>query len=212
VASLVGTAQILCPAAPKIAFVSAANTNSKPASGLLAEAHRLDASLYAAVASSETPSIDGPLAFISNAANLSKPWVVSAALLSLLGGQRGRRAGLYGIASTAAASIAVNVAMKPLSRRRRPNREATGVIERRHVEMPSSTSFPSGHSASAFAFVTGVGHVMPAAGALLTIPAAVVAYSRIHTGVHYPGDVLAGSLCGVVLAKLACAALDRRRA
>ena len=51
---------------------------------------------------------------------------------------------------------------------------------------------------------------MPAAGALLAIPAAAVAYSRIHTGVHYPGDVLAGSLTGLMLAKLTSAALDRR--
>ncbi len=51
---------------------------------------------------------------------------------------------------------------------------------------------------------------MPAAGALLALPAAAVAYSRVHTGVHYPGDVIAGSLSGVVFAKLTCAVLDRR--
>ncbi len=187
----------------------ATNENPEPASGLVAEINRLDDSIYAAIAASSTPSLDGPLALISDAANLSKPWIASAAALALIGGPRGRRAALYGIASITAASTVVNVAMKPLSRRRRPDRVAIGVIEERHVSMPSSTSFPSGHSASAFAFVIGVGHVMPAAGALLTLPAAVVAYSRVHTGVHYPGDVLAGSLAGIVLAKLACAALDR---
>lgn len=191
--------------------MTTADENSRSANGLLAEAHRLDAALYASIAASSTPSLDGPMALISDAANLSKPWVASAALLSLFGGRRGRRAALYGIASIAAASTVVNVAMKPLSQRRRPDRAAIGVIEERHVSMPSSTSFPSGHSASAFAFAIGVGHVMPAAGALLTLPAAAVAYSRVHTGVHYPGDVLAGSLSGIVLAKLTCAALDRRR-
>jgi len=190
--------------------VSAANPNPQVASGLLARAHHADASLYASIAASSTPSLDGPLALISDAANLSKPWAASAALLSLFGGQRGRRAALYGIASITVSSAIVNVVMKPLSRRRRPDRVAMGVIEERHVSMPSSTSFPSGHSASAFAFAAGVGHVMPAAGALLAIPAAAVAYSRIHTGVHYPGDVLAGSLTGVILAKLTSTALDRR--
>ena len=39
--------------------------------------------------------------------------------------------------------------------------------------------------------------------------AALVAYSRVHTGVHYPGDVLAGALAGTVLARLTAHALDR---
>jgi undecaprenyl-diphosphatase len=191
--------------------VTAANANLGPNNALLARAHYLDASLYASIAASSTPSLDGPLALISDAANLSKPWIVSAALLSLVGGPRGRRAALYGIASITTASTIVNAVMKPLSRRRRPDRVAMGVIEARHVSMPTSTSFPSGHSASAFAFAAGVGHVMPAAGAALFLPAALVAYSRVHTGVHFPGDVAAGVVSGIAFAKLTSAVLDRRR-
>lgn len=192
--------------------MASANPNPTPVTGLLARAHRADASLYASVAASSTPSLDGPLALISDAANLSKPWIASAALLSLFGGPRGRRASLYGVASITTASTIVNAVMKPLSRRRRPDRVAMGVIEARHVSMPTSTSFPSGHSASAFAFAAGVGHVMPAAGAALFLPAALVAYSRVHTGVHFPGDVAAGVVSGIAFAKLTSALLDRRRA
>lgn len=192
--------------------MASANPNPTPVTGLLARAHRADASLYASVAASSTPSLDGPLALISDAANLSKPWIASAALLSLFGGPRGRRASLYGVASITTASTIVNAVMKPLSRRRRPDRVAMGVIEARHVSMPTSTSFPSGHSASAFAFAAGVGHVMPAAGAALFLPAALVAYSRVHTGVHFPGDVAAGVISGIAFAKLTSALLDRRRA
>jgi len=190
--------------------VASENPNPTAVNGLLASAHRADASLYASVAASSTPLLDGPLALISDAANLSKPWIASAALLSLLGGPRGRRASLYGVASITTASTIVNAVMKPLSRRRRPDRVAMGVIEARHVSMPTSTSFPSGHSASAFAFAAGVGHVMPAAGAALFLPAALVAYSRVHTGVHFPGDVAAGVVSGIVFAKLTSAVLDRR--
>jgi membrane-associated phospholipid phosphatase len=79
----------------------------------------------------------------------------------------------------------------------------------RHVRMPSSTSFPSGHSAAAFAFATGVGAVLPRAAIPLRGLAALVAYSRVHTGVHYPGDVVAGALIGTTLAQLTTHALDR---
>ncbi|MGZ4173069.1 MAG: phosphatase PAP2 family protein, partial [Solirubrobacteraceae bacterium] len=67
-----------------------------------------------------------------------------------------------------------------------------------------------GHSAAAFAFATGVGHVLPAAAFPLRAIGAVVAYSRVHTGVHYPGDVLAGSLLGGALAQATARVLDRR--
>ena len=128
--------------------------------------------------------------------------MASAALLALAGGATGRRASVQGLASVAVTSAVVNLAVKPLARRRRPDRLASEVPVARHVRMPSSRSFPSGHSASAFAFATGVGHVSPAAAAPLRVVAALVAYSRVHTGVHYPGDVLVGALIGTTLGQL----------
>jgi undecaprenyl-diphosphatase len=70
--------------------------------------------------------------------------------------------------------------------------------------MPLSLSFPSGHAASGFAFAFGVGRLEPRAGTALAALAAAVAYSRVHTGVHFPGDVVAGSLVGVVVAGTLC--------
>ena len=53
--------------------------------------------------------------------------------------------------------------------------------------MPESTSFPSGHAASAFAFAYAIGHHLPALAVPLRLLAAGVAYSRVHIGVRYPG-------------------------
>jgi undecaprenyl-diphosphatase len=173
---------------------------------------RVDVALYAAIAQTPTPTLDLAMRRLSRAADHSRLSMVAAAALATGGGRRGRWAAAAGLTSIAATSSVVNLAMKPLGRRRRPDRVTAQVPLARHVRMPSSTSFPSGHSAAAFAFATGVGHVFPAAGVPLRGLAATVAYSRVHTGVHYPGDVVAGSLTGTVLAQLTMHALDRRRA
>lgn len=147
---------------------------------------------------------------LSQAADYSRLSLASAALLAATGGNRGRRAAAMGLGSVGAAASLFNLVVKPLSRRRRPDRVAEQVPLARHVRMPSSTSFPSGHSAAAFAFATGVGHVLPPVAIPLRGLAALVAYSRVHTGVHYPGDVVAGALLGTVVAQLTTNALDRR--
>jgi membrane-associated phospholipid phosphatase len=81
----------------------------------------------------------------------------------------------------------------------------------RRVRMPKTRSFPSGHAASGFAFATGVATEAPLAGGLLTALAALVAYSRVHTGVHYPSDVVAGAVIGAALSPIATAAAKRYR-
>jgi membrane-associated phospholipid phosphatase len=168
----------------------------------LEDAERVDLAVYAAVARTPTPALDRVMSRLSSAANYSRLSMAAAGLLAVAGGQPGRRAAGMGLASLAVTSAVVNVAVKPLARRRRPDRLAGDVPLARHVPMPSSRSFPSGHSAAAFAFATGVGNVSPTTAAPLRALAAAVGYSRVHTGVHYPGDVLAGALMGTTLAQL----------
>ena len=99
----------------------------------------------------------------------------------------------------------MNQPMKLAGERHRPDREGGGVPELRWVRMPSSTSFPSGHSASAAAFAVAVGDVLPALRFPLRAAAFVVAFSRVYTGVHYPGDVLVGAAVGSLLGRLTSA-------
>ena len=176
----------------------------------LDDAERIDVALYAAIAQTPTPDLDRMLARLSHAADYSRLWVASAAILAVTGGPRGRSAAASGLASVAVAAALVNLGVKPLGRRRRPDRAVERVPVARHTRMPASTSFPSGHSATAFAFATGVGHTLPSMAIPLRGLAAIVAYSRVHTGVHYPGDVVAGALIGTMLAQLTARALERR--
>ena len=135
----------------------------------------------------------------------------AAALLAVVGGERGRAAAVNGLASIALTSAVVNLVLKPLGDRRRPDRHTYAVPLARQVTMPRSTSWPSGHAASAFAFATGVGAAWPGAGVPLSVVASLVAYSRVHTGVHYPSDAIAGTVSGVALAPVAVAAVRRVR-
>jgi undecaprenyl-diphosphatase len=169
--------------------------------GWLDDAARLDVAVYAAIAGTPTPALDEPMRRLSGAADRSKLNLGAAALLAVAGGAKGRQAARAGVVSLAASSVVVNAVAKPLARRRRPEREVHAVPAARHVRMPTSRSLPSGHSASAFAFATAVGQVLPYGAAPLRALAATVAYSRVHTGVHYPGDVILGALLGATIAQ-----------
>src|SRR4051794_32694051 len=175
----------------------------------LDDAERVDVAVYAAIAQTPTPNLDRSMSRLSHAANYSRLSIASAAVLAAIGGDTGRRAAAGGLASVAGTSAVVNLLVKPLGRRRRPDRVAQEVPIARHVDMPGSSSFPSGHSAAAFAFATGVGRSMPQAAVPLRTLAALVAYSRVHTGVHYPGDVTIGSLIGSSLAQATTWSLER---
>jgi membrane-associated phospholipid phosphatase len=185
----------------------AAGSPDGPEPAWLADAKRVDSAVYAAITATSTPALDPTMRKVSNAANYSRGWFAVAGLLALVGGRAGRRAALRGVVSIGVTSPVINLAAKRLGRRPRPELPDDLVVARQ-VRMPTSHSFPSGHAASAFAFSTAVGSGWPLVAVPLHGAAAVVAYSRVHTGVHYPGDVVVGSVLGTVLAQLTTHALD----
>jgi undecaprenyl-diphosphatase len=170
-----------------------------------------DLATYRIVARLATPALDRPLQLVSDLANHSKPWLATAAVLAVCGGPRGRRAALAGIAAVGATSFVVNLPMKRARRRRRPDRIDLGVPATRWVQMPTSTSFPSGHSASAAAFAMSVGHLVPPIRVPLRLAAGVVAFSRVYTGVHYPGDVIVGMAVGTAVGAISGRVAERVR-
>lgn len=170
---------------------------------------RLDRELYAAIANVPTPTLDEPIRRLSNSANYSLIWLSAAGGLAIVGGRRGRRAALAGVLAIGITSAVVNQGIKRLYPRPRPDRAGEQVPLERHVRMPGSTSFPSGHSASGFAFATAVGAYSPVLGVPLRFMAAAIAYSRVHTGVHYPGDAVIGSLLGASIGALVASVARR---
>ncbi|MGH3888045.1 MAG: bifunctional phosphatase PAP2/diacylglycerol kinase family protein [Pseudonocardiaceae bacterium] len=160
------------------------------------EINRVDHGLVRRSAAILPSTADDALKGLTRAANHSLLWfAVAAALASRKGATR--RAALRGMAAIGGASFTVNAVAKPLLPRRRPAWEDVPVGRRLNPnERPNSSSFPSGHAASAAAFTAAVTMESPAIGLAVTPIAAAVAYSRVHTGVHYPSDVVAGLLLG----------------
>lgn len=139
------------------------------------------------------PTLDRLMVGLTGAADYSRLWLAIAGVLAAAGGRRGRRAAASGVASVTIAATIANGPAKLLVRRPRPSSSRASLIT-----MPASTSFPSGHSASAFAFATGACMELPRLAPLLVPLAGAVAYSRVHTGVHHPSDVIAGASIGIV--------------
>lgn len=163
--------------------------------------HRIeqaDIRLFRRISQVLHPFGDPLLPRLSRAANHSRLWGAIAVTLALVGGRYGRRAGLRGMVAVALSSFITNLPAKLLFRRPRPHHEVP--LARRLARLPTSTSFPSGHAASAFAFATGVTLEKPALAPVIFPLAGAVAYSRIYTGVHYPSDVLVGAAIGSGLA------------
>ena len=153
-----------------------------------------------------SPALDRILVVTTRAANYSRLWLVVAGGLALFGGRQGRRAAGRGLIAIAIAAAVANGPAKLLVRRRRPFSRSHPTL----IRTPRSTSFPSGHSAAAFAFATGASAELPVLRPVLVPLAGAVAYSRVHTGVHYPSDVAAGVGIGIA-SGLVAASTSRSR-
>ncbi|WP_051619925.1 bifunctional phosphatase PAP2/diacylglycerol kinase family protein [Haematomicrobium sanguinis] len=139
--------------------------------------------------------IDRAMLALTNAANHSKLWIGSAAAMYAVKGNP-RQAAIRGLLSVGVASAITSGVLKRVLPRRRPHEQDLPVFRFLNPQ-PGSSSLPSGHSASAFAFATAVTINSPRLGLVFVPLAAAVAYSRVHTGAHWPSDVLIGSALGV---------------
>ena len=156
------------------------------------------------------PVLDESMIFVSSLGNKGMIWIVIGLLFLLLGLKnkiwRGR--GFLVLFSLAANFLACNVVLKPLFDRTRPYY----VLDYIPLIPPvGDPSFPSGHTSASFAAATAIYAVDKKWGIAAYIFAAVMGFSRLYLGVHFPTDVLAGALVGTAAAMIVIKIFDAKQ-
>lgn len=137
-------------------------------------------------------------------------WFWIALSVILLIPKRTRKIGAAALISLLIGALITNVALKNLVARTRPYEVIDGLILL--VDPQHDFSFPSGHSCASFAAAMVYYKMIPKKyGVPAVILATLIALSRLYVGVHYPSDVAAGILIGILAAWIACRIVGEKK-
>lgn len=143
-----------------------------------------------------TPILDNIMIFITTLGNGGMIWIAATVLLLIP--KKTRKVGIMSAVALLGSLIINNHILKNIVQRPRPYTTFTDL--KILIPTPSEFSFPSGHTSSSFA-AAGVfySHLPKKVGVPAVILAGLIGLSRLYVGVHYPTDVIAGVVMGILL-------------
>ena len=143
--------------------------------------------------------LDVIMKFVSRIGDYSVVWIVLAVVLLII--PRTRRSGVAIALSLIIDVLLCNVIVKPIAARTRPYEYNTDIVLL--IDRLSDYSFPSGHTAAAFAVVTALLKCRNRIWIPAIVLGILMAFSRLYLYVHYPTDVIFGVLIGIAAGMLA---------
>lgn len=146
------------------------------------------------------PVLDAIMTFITRLGDGGFVWIVFAVILLFT--KKYRKCGVAMIVALLGSLLIVDNIIKPIVARPRPfdlEAWAGTFIFPELVTRPSSFSFPSGHTSSSFGAAVALLCGNKKLGVPAIVLAALIGVSRIYVHVHYPTDVLAGFVAGILL-------------
>lgn len=145
------------------------------------------------IQSLRTPFLDHLMIGITRLGDHGFLWIVIVSVLLCI--PKTRKVGIVAALALITDAILCNLVIKPLVGRSRPFELVEGM--RILIPRPSGTSFPSGHTSSAFSVVFSLLFSgWKKLGAFIGMPAVLIAFSRMYLYVHFPTDIFAGILVG----------------
>lgn len=150
--------------------------------------------------------MEGVWKFITSLGDSGWFWI--AVSIILLIPKRTRIVGAAGLLALLLGALVTNVMLKNLVARIRPYEVVDGL--QRLIERQHDFSFPSGHTCASFAVAMVHYKLLPKVWGIASIVlAALISFSRLYVGVHYPSDVLVGMLVGIIAALVAMQIIKR---
>ena len=143
----------------------------------------------------KNPFLDKIMPFITSLGNLSFIWIVIGILLLRI--KKYRKYGFMIFLSLILCGLIGNIILKPIVARMRPF-DIYPLIDGLLIKIPKDYSFPSGHTMSSFAPIVVLLYFNRKIGVCALIIGSLIAFSRLYLYVHYPSDVFAGMVIGII--------------